>query len=73
MDDVLEELICSVGEDENHPLAPLMELVIRLIVNYEDKYVPKLTELFPELAEETPIETFKRKQQPAPLRLRTER
>ena len=56
MDDVLEELICSVGEDENHPLAPLMEFVIRLIVNYEDKYVPKLTELFPELAEETPIE-----------------
>ena len=56
-DDVLEELICSVGEDENHPLAPLMEFVIRLIANYEDKYVPKLTELFPELAEEAPIET----------------
>ena len=56
MDDVLEELICSVGEDENHPLAPLIEFIIRLIDNYEDKYVPKLTELFPELAEETPIE-----------------
>ena len=55
MDDVLEELICSIGEDENHPLAPLMEFVIRLINNYEDKYVPKLTELFPELAEEAPI------------------
>ena len=55
MDDVLEELICSVGEDENHPLAPLMEFVMRLIDNYEDAYVPKLTELFPELAEEAPI------------------
>ena len=56
LDDVLEELICSVGENENHPLAPLMEFVIRLIANYEDKYVPKLTERFPELAEETPVE-----------------
>ena len=54
-DDVLNELICSVGEDENHPLAPLMEFVMRLIDNYEDAYVPKLTELFPELAEEAPI------------------
>ena len=57
LDDILEELIYSVGENENHPLAPLMEFIIRLIVNYEDKYVPKLTELFPELAEEAPIET----------------
>ncbi|MCY4570135.1 MAG: tetratricopeptide repeat protein [Candidatus Poribacteria bacterium] len=56
MDDVLEELICSVGEDENHPLAPLMDFIIRLIANYEQTYVPKLTERFPELAEETPIE-----------------
>ena len=56
MDDVLEELICSVGENENHPLGPLMEFVIRLIDNYEDEYVPKLTELFPELAEEAPTE-----------------
>ena len=28
----------------------------QLIDNYEDKYVPELTELFPELVEETPIE-----------------
>ena len=56
MDDVLEELICSVGENKKHPLAPLMEFVMRLIDNYEDKYVPELTELFPELAEETPVE-----------------
>ena len=54
MDDVLEELICSVGENQNHPLAPLMTFIIR---NYENKYVPELTELFPELAVEAPIET----------------
>ena len=28
LDDLLEELIYSVGENENHPLAPLMELII---------------------------------------------
>jgi len=56
LDDVLEELIYSVGENESHPLAPLMRFIIRIIANYEDAYVPKLTERFPELAEETPIE-----------------
>jgi len=66
LDDVLEELICSVGENENHPLAPLMEFVIRLINNYEDKYVPKLTELFPELAEEAPIEVPNKNSNPPP-------
>ena len=33
-----------------------MEFIIRLIANYEDAHVPKLTELFPELAAEAPIE-----------------
>ena len=55
LDDVLGELICSVGENKNHPLTPLMEFVIRLIANYEDAYVPKLTERFPELVKEAPI------------------
>ena len=55
LDDILEELIYSVGENENHPLAPLMEFIIRIIANYEQAYVPKLTERFPELAEEAPI------------------
>ena len=66
MDDILEELIHSVGENESHPLAPLMDLIIRLIANYEDKYVPKLTELFPELAEEAPIETTNENSNPPP-------
>lgn len=66
LDGVLEELIYSVGENENHPLAPLMEFIIRLIANYEDKYVPRLTELFPELAEETPIEKTNENSNPPP-------
>ena len=66
MDDVLGELICSIGEDENHPLAPLMEFIIRLIANYEDKYVPKLTELFPELAEEALVEVPNKNSNPPP-------
>ena len=65
LDDVLEELIYSVGEDENHPLAPLMDFIIRLIANYEEAYVPKLTERFPELADEIPIEVSTEKKPPA--------
>ncbi len=56
LDEVLEELIYSVGDNENHILAPLMEFVIRLISNYEDAYVPKLTEQFTKLAEDGTIE-----------------
>ena len=66
MDDVLEELIFSVGEDESHPLEPLMRFIFRIIANYEDTYVPKLTELFPELAEEAPIEKTKENSNPPP-------
>ena len=66
LDDVLEELIYSVGENESHPLAPLMDFIIRIIANYEDKYVPKLTERFPELAEEAPIETTNKNSNPPP-------
>ena len=63
LDDVLEELIYSVGENESYPLAPLMDFIIRIIANYEQTYVPKLTERFPELAEETPIDTEIKKEQ----------
>ena len=66
LDDILEELIFSVGENESHPLEPLMTFIIRIIANYEDKYVPKLTELFPELAEEAPIETTNKNSNPPP-------
>ncbi len=66
LDDVLEELIYSVGENENHPLDPLMTFIIRIIANYEDAYVPKLTERFPELAEETPVKIASENNNPPP-------
>ena len=54
---LLVESIGTVGESVTHPLRPLMEFVCHLINNYEEKHVPELTELFPELTEETSIET----------------
>ena len=41
----LDALIDTVGENETHPLASLMEVVGVLIENYEDKHVPELTEI----------------------------
>lgn len=66
LDDVLKELIYSLGENENHPLAPLMDFIIRIIANYEQAYVPKLTERFPELAEEAPIAKTQENNNPPP-------
>ena len=40
---VLDTLIDVVGENESHPLAPLMEVVGVLIEKYEDEHVPQLT------------------------------
>ena len=39
---VLDGLIDAVGEDENHPLASLMEVIGVLIEKYEDEHVPQL-------------------------------
>lgn len=39
---VLDQLIDEVGEDENHPLASLMEVIGVLIEKYEDEHVPEL-------------------------------
>ena len=41
----LDELIDLVGEDENHPLASLMEIIGVLIERYEDEHVPEITEV----------------------------
>ncbi|MDI6794255.1 MAG: hypothetical protein QME81_15565 [bacterium] len=41
---LLDKLIDIVGENENHPLASLMEVVGVLIEKYEDEHVPELTE-----------------------------
>ena len=42
---ILDDLIDVVGENENHPLAPLMEAIGVLIEKYEDEHVPELTEV----------------------------
>ncbi|MDE0553831.1 MAG: hypothetical protein OXI24_06430 [Candidatus Poribacteria bacterium] len=42
---VLDNLIDVVGEDEDHPLASLMEVIGILIEKYEDEHVPELTEI----------------------------
>ncbi len=39
---LLDELVDEVGEDENHPLASLMEVIGVLIEKYEDENVPEL-------------------------------
>lgn len=39
---LLDELIDEVGEDENHPLASLMEIIGVLIEHYENANVPEL-------------------------------
>jgi HTH-type transcriptional regulator / antitoxin HigA len=40
---LLDNLIDSIGEDENHPLASLMEILGYLIEKYEDEHVPEIT------------------------------
>lgn len=39
---LLDQLTDQVGEDENHPLASLMEVIGVLIEKYEDEHVPQL-------------------------------
>jgi hypothetical protein len=41
---MLDDLIDVVGENENHILASLMDLISEFIEIYEDKHVPELTE-----------------------------
>ena len=40
---ILDGLIDEVGEDQEHPLASLMEIVGVLIEKYEDEHVPELS------------------------------
>jgi HTH-type transcriptional regulator / antitoxin HigA len=42
--EMLDRLIARVGEDENHPLASLMEVIGVLIKNYETENLPELEE-----------------------------
>ena len=40
---LLDRLVDEIGENENHPLASLMEVLGVLIEKYEDENVPELT------------------------------
>ncbi len=42
---LLDNLIDTVGEDENHPLASLMEIVGFLIEKYEDEHILEITKI----------------------------
>ena len=39
---MLDMLIDVVGEEENHPLASLMEVISVLVEKYEEEHVPEL-------------------------------
>jgi HTH-type transcriptional regulator/antitoxin HigA len=41
---LLDRIADEVGENENHPLASLMDVLGVLIEKYEDEHVPELTE-----------------------------
>ncbi|MGQ0603404.1 MAG: hypothetical protein ACT4QE_17115 [Anaerolineales bacterium] len=40
----MDSLIDTVGEDESHPLASLIEVVGALVEKHEDEHVPEITE-----------------------------
>jgi HTH-type transcriptional regulator/antitoxin HigA len=42
---LLDNLIDTIGEDEDHPLASLMEVLGVLIEKYEDEHIPEVTDL----------------------------
>ncbi len=42
---LLDDLIDTVGGNENHPLASLMEILGLLIEKYEDEHVQEITEI----------------------------
>lgn len=42
---LLDDLIDTIDEDENHPLASLMEILGLLIEKYEDEHVQEITEI----------------------------
>lgn len=42
---LLDNLIDTIGENENHPLASVMEILGVLIEKYEDENVPEITEI----------------------------
>jgi HTH-type transcriptional regulator/antitoxin HigA len=44
LEELLDRITDEVGEDENHPLASLMDVLGVLVEKYEDEQVAELTE-----------------------------
>lgn len=42
---LLDNLIDTIGEEESHPLASLMEVLGVIIEKYEDEHAPEITEI----------------------------
>ncbi len=42
---ILDDLIDEVGENEDHPLASMMEVIGVLIEKYEEEHMPELMEV----------------------------
>ena len=42
--ELLDRVTDEVGEDENHPLDSLMDVLGVLIEKYEDEHIPELTD-----------------------------
>ncbi len=42
--ELLDRVTDEVGEDENHPLASLMDVLGVLIEKYEDEHIPERTD-----------------------------
>ena len=40
---IMDDLIDVVGENEDHPLASMMEVIGVLIERYEEEHIPELT------------------------------
>jgi HTH-type transcriptional regulator / antitoxin HigA len=43
--ELLDYLIDHIGEDENHPLASMMDVIGVLIEDYENKHIPEVNEV----------------------------
>ena len=52
LSEMMEDLIWSIGQDEEDPLSTTMACVGDFLKRYSDKNFPKLEDLFPELREE---------------------
>jgi len=48
-------LIDGIGEDENHPLASLMDILGTLIEKYEDEHITEISDYISKNADMQPV------------------